>query len=237
MPAPRLSDLVNEILTPPHVGCSAFATASAEALRADQPLLSAFETLTLSVDSESPPRLHESADVLALALVDGPAPGCTDAAGLGLTSLGEVLASILLVAIERADALPPVAPTWPPAPLSSRSSAHAAAHGLWQRYVDAMSLNEADEVASLQLCAGYAGCQMLHKTIGGATALARLTGDDARGRAERCAIAVGRELILHSTLRKLVAFDGILTILDSNTISNKHAMPTTFAIFDDFSDE
>ena len=235
MPAPRLSDLVNEILSPPQLGCSAFATASAEALRADQPLLSAFETLTLSVDSESPPRLHESADVLALALVDGPAP--TDAAGLGLTSLGEVLASILLVTIERADALPPVAPTWPPAPLSSRSSAHAAAHGLWQRYVDAMSLNEADEVASLQLCAGYAGCQMLHKTIGGATALARLTGDDARGRAERCAIAVGRELILLSTLRKLVAFDGILTILDSNTISNKHAMPTTFAIFDDFSDE
>ena len=48
---------------------------------------------------------------------------------------------------------------------------------------------------------------------------------------------VGRELILHSTLRKLVAFDGILTILDSNSLSNRHAMPTSFSIFDDFPDE
>ena len=236
------SAVIDVIVDPPHVGCSGEAGLNATALKTDHPLLYAFDDLASALDSAAPAtRLHEHLDEeVVLALIDGRAPARSvaiiDAAGPAAVDIGGFLASVLLVAIERADTLQPVAPTWPPAPLSSRSPAHAAAHDLWHHYIAARSLNEADQTSLLQLSAGYAGCLIIHRTIGGATSLARIAGAE-RGRVEKCALAVGRELILHSTLRKLVTFDGILTILDSNTNSNKHAQPATFAIFDDFSDE
>lgn len=37
--------------------------------------------------------------------------------------------------------------------------------------------------------------------------------------------------------RKLVAFDGVLTVLESNLEAKQHCQPMAFAIFSDFADD
>lgn len=238
-------------------GCSEKTKPYALALLKDDPLLDAFDELVTVLFASPSIILHgglaapEAVRVAAVAadaeraiagntqpsFTISPSPGVC--IGSAAVDIGGLLASILLVAIERshaADAPPPPVPTWPPAPLSSRSPAHAAAHALWHAYLAARAdAGGVDETSLLQLTVGYAGCEVLRQTLRGAAAFAQL-GGEARGHAERCAIGVGRELVLHSAIKKLVHFDGVFTILESNTNSNKHAQPAAFAVFSDFSD-
>ena len=233
------------LANPKRYGCTKTALPNAKSMLTDVQLQEALENLADALDACELAHVHGNLDSESVRVpVDGSAgwsPNDSDAwrwqgHGSAAADVGGILASILLVAVEqahRADAPPPAAPTWPPAPPSTRSPAHTAAHDIWHAYVATRGLPGAESTAELlRLTAGYAGCLILCQTIQGAASFARLSDDESRAAAEKCALAVGRELVIHSQ-GKLAEFDGVLTILDTNLNSNKHAMPETFSIFSD----
>ena len=213
--------ILDSIVEPQSMGCSEGAKSKALSLSSDAQLLAAFDTLVEVMQASATTRLHDNLAIEAVRTmvvdgVTGSDPTPCAAIGSPAVDVGGLLASILLVAIKCAharDAPPPAAPTWPPAPLSEHSPAHSAADRLWRSYVGGLSTGppDSDEEVRLQdllqLSAAYAGCEILRTVIGGASIFTGL--DDERGRAERCALSVGRELVLHSTLKKLVTFDGV----------------------------
>ena len=225
-------------------GCSADTEPFAKALLTDDPLLEAFDELVTRLVAAPAVCLHgflSDADAVMTSEKNGFAvPGSpTDTiVGAECVDIGGLLSCILLVAIERAhadDAPPPPEPTFPPAPLWSLSPVHKAAFDLWRGYVEARAAkDEVDEVSLLQLTAGYAGCQIMRQAIGGAAAFAKMANATSRAKAEKCAIGIGRELVLQCALTKLVDFDGVFTILESNVHTNKHAQPAKFEMFCDF---
>jgi hypothetical protein len=222
--------IIDDIVEPPNMSCSADAKSKALDLASDAQLLVAFDNLVEAMGTSTSKVHHLDLEVVRSMIEGAPGSNPTQCAALGspAADVGDLLAKIILVAIERAhapDAPPPAAPTWPPAPLSTRSPAHAAADALWCSYVATLSDDQTDLRAAieelLQLSAGYAGCEILRQTIGGTSVFARLNSE-RRCRAEKCALSVGRELVLHSTLRKLVTFDGVRTGSQTQTVPASH---------------
>lgn len=211
-------------------------------LRSDKPLLLALDSLRSELAESATRRCHGSLLAQDVRVngsswipVDGSAVGWRwRAAGAAATDMGSLLASVLMIAIDRSyapDAPLPPAPTWPPTPLSERSSTHRAAHALWAAYAkQSTECGEPEEVDLLRACAGFAGCLLLLRALEGTMMLEQQSGPGASN-ATRCAINVGRELVLHSR-DKLSSFDGVLTILDCNTLDSKHKVPV-FSVFED----
>jgi len=223
------------------------AMAGSSLYQTDVPLHDALESLQSELSESLACRCHGHLVAEGMRVseeswipVDGSAAGWRwRAVGSAAADVGSFLASIFIVGIARAysaGALPAPAPTWPPAPPSERSTIHRTAHAFWTAYLKercAAYEGELDEVVLLQLCAGYAGCQLLLYTLDESSmgsALDLLPGSD-RTSAIKCAAAVGRELILHSR-DKLTSFDGVLTLFDSNTLDSKHKVQA-FCVFED----
>jgi hypothetical protein len=211
-------------------------------LRSDMPLLLGLASLRSELADCATRRCH--GNLLAQDVrvngsswipVDGGAVGWRwRAAGAAAADMGSLLASFLMIAIDRSyapDAPLPPAPTWPPTPLSERSSTHRAAHALWAAYAkQSTECGGLEEAGLLRACAGFAGCLLLLRTLDGTMMLEQQNGPGATS-ATRCAINVGRELVLHSR-DKLSTFNGVLTILDCNTLDSKHKVQV-FSIFED----
>lgn len=207
------------------------------ALRSDEPLLLALANLRSELAESTTRRCHGSLLAQDVRVngsswipVDGGAVGWRwRAAGAAAADMGSLLASVLMIAIKRSyspDASLPPAPTWPPTPLSERSSSHRAAHALWAAYAkQSTASGKLGEADLLRDCAGFAGCLLLLR------ALEQQSGPFGATCATRCAIGVGRELLLHSR-DKLSSFEGVLTILDCNTLDSKHKVQA-FSIFED----
>ena len=241
------SAVMEDIVDPPNIGCSIEAKRSALALATDNQLLIAFDHLAESLHDSNAVCLHAGLELSEVkSLIDGTSsalPILTPAKAIGSAAqdVGSLLASMIVVAVERAHAPgapDPPAPTWPPAPLSSHSASHAAIDEFWHAYAACLkaSTAQSDTTSLLKQSVGYAGCQLMRRTILGATSFATHLGERDCSRAEKCALAIGRELVLHSQL-KLESIDGCLTILDSNLYSNKHSQSAAFEIFSDFADD
>ena len=205
----------------------------------DGDLLRALDRLTEALATTVPAVVHGSfIEAVRIGSVWDLADGAPRAVGPPAEDVGSFVAAMLIVAVDCAhapDAPPHPEPTWPPQPLWTKSTIHGALHSFWQRYVAARDLaDDASKVQLLKVTTGIAGCKILYQVAGGATsAFARLSSAE-RCRAKACALAVGRELILHSQ-GKLCDFDGIFTILDSHLNAIKApSMPLTFEIFSDF---
>ena len=109
----------------------------------------------------------------------------------------------------------------------------------WEEYTGAMAAAEpsplrtpADTQSLLSLAAGFAGCELIRRTIGAAHVddLEAIQDGVAKATAERTALAVGRLLVLKHEERK--SFGTLLTTLDSQLLDSKHAVQP-FAIFED----